>query len=159
VTRKRTRLAVTLGCLVVAVAGLFLLAGLPGVLGGLLIAGLWLGVTAPVAFAVAHLVVVLVVAGPDSTLAVVESVPFVLTELGLLGALAVSTIESRTWRATLTVTLGSGLLLLGGLGLALTAIETPWAVGLLVVLGVGGVLYAVHRVERVQLGLVTEDIE
>jgi hypothetical protein len=58
-----------------------------------------------------------------------------------------------------TVTLGSGLVLLGVTALALSSFESTWASALVVVLVVSGVVYTIHRVERVELGLVTEEIE
>lgn len=155
----RRRLAVTLGSLGVSTVGLVLLAGIPGVVAGLVIAGVWLGGTAPIAFAVAHLVLVLVVPETASPLGVLESVPFLITECGLLCALAVSTMGSRTWRTMATVTLGSGLVLLSVTALALGSFESVWASGLVVVFVVGSVVYTVHRAERVLLGLVTEEIE
>lgn len=158
---QRTRLMLTLGCLCVSLIGAVVLAGLPGLLGGLLIGGVWLWLTPPSAFAVAHLVFVLVFARTDSTLAVIESVPFVITEVGLLGALAVSTATTQTqsWRSTLPVILGSGLLLFGLFGVGDSIVTAQWIIGVLLVFTVGAVLYIIHRIERVQLGLITEEIE
>jgi hypothetical protein len=159
VIRDRTRLAVTLGCLTVSTAALTLLAGIPGTVAGLLVAGLWLALTPPVAFAVAHLLLVLVVPETGGTLTLFESGPFVLAELGLLCALAVAAVESRTWRTALTVTLGSGLVLVGVAGFALGTLDESWTPALVLLLVIGGVLYTVHRIERVRLGLVREDLE
>lgn len=158
-TRNRTRLAVTLGCLAVSTVALTLLAGIPGTVAGVLIAGLWVGVTPPVAFAVAHLLLVLVVPETVGPLALFQSVPFVLAELGLLGALAGSTVGTRTWRTALTVTVGSGLVLVGVAGVALGTLDGPWTTALVLAIVIGGVIYTIHRIERVRLGLVREDLE
>lgn len=157
--RDRTRLGVTLGCLAVSTVALTLLGGISGAIVGLLIAGLWVVLRPPLAFAVAHLLLVLVVPETGGPLALFGSVPFVLAELGLLCALAVAAVESRTWRTALTVTLGSGLVLVGVAGVALATLDGSWTPALVLLLVIGGVLYTIHRIERVRLGLVREDLE
>ena len=149
----------TLGSLAVSTVGLVVLAGIPGVVAGLVITAVWLGTTAPVAFAVAHLLLLFVVPETGGPLDVLESAPFLIAECGLLCALAVSTMGSRTWRTVATVTVGSGRVLLGVTAVTLSSFESTWASALVVVLVISGVVYTVHRVERVELGLVTEEIE
>lgn len=158
-TNDRIRLAVTLACLAVATAALTLFAGVGGAIVGLLVAGVWLVATPPLAFAVAHLLVILVVPETGGVLASVESAPLFVAELALLCALAVPSTDSPTWRAAVTVTLGGGLVLLGVTGLAVQTLDPQWATAALVVVVAAATLYTVHRVERVTLGLVTEDLE
>lgn len=135
-----------LGLLLVT-AALALLAGWTGLVVGLVVSGIGVVAPAPVAFGVGG--VSLLVGTAD------EPLVYVLGAIGLLAVLVDPAVGAPTGRRVLAATAGGSVMI----GVAIYGLLAVWslpAVTIAVSLSIALIMYALHRYERVMLGLVTE---
>ncbi|WP_435100205.1 hypothetical protein [Halorubrum sp. N11] len=145
--RSRLRRAVRLAGLVLVVAALTLLAGWTGLLIGLGVVGIGVVAPAPVAFGVGGASLLVGSTG--------DPLVYALGVVGLMAVLVDPAVGAPTGRRVLAVTAAGGIVIA-----AVTfGLLTVWSLPVVTAVVSGTValiMYALHRYERVMLGLVSD---
>ena len=144
---RRLRRPVRLAGLVLVVAALTLLAGWTGLLIGIGVVGIGMVAPATIAFGVGGASLLVGSAG--------DPLPYALGAVGLMMVLVDPAVGAPTDHRVLAATAGSGIVI----GATTYGLLTVWSLPAVTVVVSGTValmMYALHRYERVMLGLVSD---